>query len=80
MMSDLWRDPEAFDEEWLERQELMANVADAGDMGEDEDEGDTPTGIEDDCPLDGDAESTFNSIGWGDDNYYTGCSDGGDEW
>jgi hypothetical protein len=44
----------------------------------DEDEG-TPF-AEEDCPLDGDAESALASIGWGTDEDY-GCFDGGgDAW
>ena len=56
--------------DWQERQEVLDELAD-----EEEDE---PVIIEqEDCPLDGDAESALASCGWGDKDY--GCY-GGDDW
>ena len=37
-------------------------------------------GCEDDVPLDGDFDSTMESIGWGYDEQYEHGSYGGDEW
>lgn len=57
--------------DWQERQEVLDELAD-----EEEDE---PVIIEqEDCPLDGDAESALASCGWGNDEDY-GCY-GGDDW
>jgi hypothetical protein len=66
-------EPEAYSEEFEDLAAALCEVEDEPD------EGDTPMGIEDDCPLDGDAESALASIGWGTDEDY-GYYGGGEEW
>jgi hypothetical protein len=49
-------------------------------QGDEDEEGDESYVPEEDCPLDGDAESALASCGWGTDEDY-GCFGGGeDDW
>jgi hypothetical protein len=69
-------DPEAFDVEYEERQAILRKLAEEG-MDEDlvleaDDLQEWRNPDEDDCPLDGDAESALASAGFGTDEDYGG--------
>lgn len=76
MMNTWMNDPEAFSGDYEEYQAFLAQSQE-----DDMDEYDEVY-FEDDCPLDGDAESALASAGFGtDEDYgYYGPEDGGDIW
>jgi hypothetical protein len=70
-MNEWMNDPEAFSQDFEELQALLAGLHSEPEQDEDEDmDEDEVEYFEDDCPLDGDAESALASAGFGTDEDY----------